>query len=407
MMFFSQKPMPRLEFGSFPVSEFDTIVVGEGWSASLALGLLSRSRSSLLWISGSGSRLYYPLPHPSSESLALWQELASQVGSPVNVTAEGFFLREFRHKSFSPFEEDRISSLWKAEQSLFSSSSCVLDLTLHEMEQRLRDHVLSLPSVERVEGIPVKKIQFLDDTIQVELASGQSYRCQQVFYADRLDLLRQIEGVPTALDVLGSSEQMPVARLTDLYRKHPAMGAVQVLFKHRLELPQDVSSREMSFGFLLTPNKDSGETLERRIFGSFFDHGQQSIWTMLLTPEESEDNSEITKRLRRIKQTLNKAFHCAPWVRPDVKEFMEQVESEQLRFADRFFFEEGTLSDIPLLGVQSSEKSNPRLVLLTDAQGPHFAIQQVLQAFKGSQKQSDTPRPVNPSSDVSDYSSAT
>src|SRR4051794_3015713 len=114
-----------------------TIVIGNGWAALATVGLLSKREDapSLVWLTGTGSRLLPPLPTLDasfeSRSTAVLGKACADLGVESGRALFGSFLREFRNKAFRPAAwtkaptpaertEVRNELLWGPEHSLVS-----------------------------------------------------------------------------------------------------------------------------------------------------------------------------------------------------------------------------------------------------------------------------------------------
>jgi hypothetical protein len=80
---------------------------------------------------------------------------------------------------------------------------------------------------------------------------------------------------------------------------------------------------------------------------------------MVLSPEESEDNSMVSRRLKRMKATLEKMFTQA-----GLFDFSKSVVNEKVRFEESMIFSAGKAPEEPLaFGVEG------HITLLTDGFG--------------------------------------
>jgi hypothetical protein len=108
------------------------------------------------------------------------------------------------------------------------------------------------------------------------------------------------------------------------------------------------------------------------VFGYFSADGKRSHWSVVLGRGEVEDNHEIAKKLRRMKQALEKMFTGSDWLPQGKADFVANVESEQVRFEDAIVFGEGEPAREPLTLPKAQG-----LQFITDGYGPSVAMEQV------------------------------
>ncbi len=376
------------------------VVVGDGWAALATVGFLvqrlaqsagpsaedeSRPSSAkrLIWVNGTGSRIFSALPSlEAGECAENWKRLAEGFGIETGPVVTGSFVREFRNKAFrepawthAPTPDDRHEvireMLWPPEQKLAPVFEARMDLSVNEIEQRVRE-LLTEPEgapegkksesiassswhsyFRRIEGVPVASIKIEEGRVRaVLLASGEEIVCSEVIYADRWSTLPRIQGLPKAMGFLQGREPASV---------------LQAAFVHAHPVGADV--RE---GFFGTLHKESGEEFERHVWGHFSADGTRSFWTLYIDGEEVEDNHQIAKKLRRLKNALEKMFTGSSWLPEGVTEFMANVRSEQVRFQEAALFSTG---DEPSQPVQLPSVSG--IWFVTDAYGPSSALKQV------------------------------
>lgn len=299
------------------------VIIGDGWAALGLTGFLARSGEQVIWISGTGSRIVSPMPSVECGSEEkggqIWAQLANDYALNAGALTEGSFLREFRNKAFrepvwmkAPTPEDRRESrnelLWTPERVLAPVFEARMQLSIAEIETLIREKLTEMPNVRRIEGVPVQSIQSKDQKIEsVTLASSEVIACDRVFFADRWNSLGQIEGMPKGLAFA---------------RKREPMGILQASFIH--EQPVAVGIQEGFFGAI---SREAGEETERHVWGYFTSDGMKSFWTICLSPEEGEDNHAIAKKLRKMKNALDKMFVGTSWVPEGKAEFMANVRS--------------------------------------------------------------------------------
>jgi hypothetical protein len=339
----------------------DELVIGDGWAALAAVALLAQAGRKIVWLAGSGTRLLAPLPTlEPGQGPALLAELGRRLGVEVGPWTEGMLLREFRNKSFrlpswkEPRGGDREECLWAPEQRVVPEPEGRFEHTLVNLEEKVRAQVAELKNVERGLGLEVSEFRAVDEwgDVGVVLASGQELRSKRVIFADRWNLLPSVGGLPKPISILRGREPM---------------GALQARFQH--SVPMGVDRREGFFGPL---QRESGEEFQRSFFGHFLDDGTQSVWTLFMASEEGEDNHEITKRLRRLKQALDKMFTGESWLPAGKKDFLSTVAGEQVRFEEASIFSDGETVNEPC-----SLPGLPGVVFLTDGCGVTAALRQV------------------------------
>ena len=358
------------------------VVVGDGWCALSCVAFLAQSGKRVAWLAGTGSHWHPPLPTLEAEVDALnpigvWRALAECVGVTVGEVQPGSFLREFRNKAFrephwvkAPEVEARRSvleeELWAPEQVWVSPVEARFSLTLVELEEQIRARVLekisATPSsasdetpwdVVRLNAPPVQSVDVVDGKVcSVTLGSGQVIPASQVIWADRWSALHEITGLPKPITFT---------------RKRDPIGLLQAVLTH--ESPIAVGVQEC---FFATPARDSGENIDRHVWGYFSSDGKRSFWTLGLTPEEVEDNHEIAKKLRRIKATLDKMFAETSWLPQGKTSFLDTIVNEQVCFEENAVFGQGEAPHLPL-ELPKAEGA----YFLTDGYGPGQAMLQV------------------------------
>ncbi len=347
------------------------VVVGNGWAAMLAVGLLATkdsleggttSPTNVLWITNSGARAMAPLPIlEAGIAAATWRELIHRLGVSVDEPQTGHYLREFRHRSFAraawhkaPTREARRETLtewlWGPESRITPIFEARFEAPLAEIEEKVRERILALENVKILSGVPV--VGFEGSTLKV--ASGETLAFRRAIWADRWVGLGGIEGLPK-----GSA----------LARNREPMGILQAVFTHSTALV-DGTMREAFFG---STHKDAGEDFNRCVWGSFFDEGMKSVWTIFITEEEGADNHSIGKKYRRLRQALDKMFTGAEWLPEGAKDFSATIVKEQLLFQDDFIFAKGE----PVTEAQSLGG----VTFVTDAFGPSVAAELVANAI--------------------------
>ena len=360
------------------------IVIGDGWSAMAAVGFLIQAQKPVVWIAGTGARIFSALPSMEhGPGVELWQRLARGFGIETGAPLSGSFLREFRNKAFrqpawtkAPTPEMRKQvleeSVWAPEQRLAPLWEVRFPLTLNEIDQQIRTLLLGDSEagepwrklIRRIEGIPVHGFKVEEGRVTgVELGSGELISCQELIYADRWDWLPRLQG-------LAKND------LAFIRSREPA-SVLQAVFTH--ERPVGAALMEGFYGSL---HRESGEEFERHVWGHFASDGAQSYWTLCLAGDEVEDNHQIGKKLRRLKSGLDKMFTGQTWLPEGKTEFMANVTGEAVRFHESVVFAEG---EAPQKLVELHSAQGARFV--TDGYGAASALIQVARALELSESE--------------------
>ncbi|HUP55963.1 MAG TPA: hypothetical protein VM598_00820 [Bdellovibrionota bacterium] len=351
---------------SFKDLQAPVVIIGDGWAALGAVRFLISAQAPVVWIQGNGARILPALPALAHGAGAeAWITLARDAGIELSSAQSGCFLREFRNKAFreplwtkAPTPESREEALrevlWGPERAFTGAFETRFELTIAEIEEKVRAGLLEAPAFERIEGLPVTEIKVEKGAVSaVVLGSGREIACSQVIHADPWSQLPTIAGLPKAL---------PFAR------KREPMGVLQAVFQHHEAVAADVAE-----GFFTSLHKEAGEESERHVFGYFLDGGMRSVWSTCLAADEIEDNHAIAKKLRRMKNAIDKMFAGPGWLKDPEKAFMTNVRSEQVRFEGDVVFAEGE----PTLEAQAIP-TIAGFSCLTDGYGPSRALAQVV-----------------------------
>ena len=334
-------------------------VLGDGWAALATVAQLVQKGKKVAWIAGSGGRAFAPLPlfHASSRSsLNYWKSLCESFDVEAGEVQEGFFVREYKKSSFhSPEklfadEQKWKEQYWEVERFFLPREHIRLSKDLFSQETALRNKLVEHESVMRREGVPVNKmIPPTDETngFQLELASGETLHVSRLVHADRWKSFRSIEGLE------GVKRENP--RISS-----EGIGILQVYLSHPSCLEPG-----MNEVFCLLPNKDPNEKKRRYILGYFSEEGNQSVWSLLISPEEAENNHELAKRIRKVKQTLSRAFEGF------------SIHKETVRFREEALFE--TEDEVPNLPFVWNH-----ILFLGDGLGMNHALDQVQKVFDSS-----------------------
>jgi len=359
------------------------VVIGDGWAALAAVAFLAKTEVPLCWITGTGSRLLPPLGG-LEEGLGaeLWIQLMEHYGLSVGELQKGSFLREFRNKSWKEPSWSRTEdplvrrqrveeTLWDPERAFVLNHEVRGQKTFLEFEDELRRILLSggISGVRRIEGLPVTGVLLGDEGAirGVKLGSGEEILADQVIYADRWNSLPTLENIPKPLNFM---------------RKRGPMGILQASFVHQPPLKEGVLET-----FFAPMHKESGEKMERHLWGYVSSDGQRSVWTLCLSTEEGEDNHEIAKKFRRLKSGLDKFFAGSDLIPSSHETLTSTVCEEQIRFEEEVLFSEGVPLMTPVTLPQVSG-----LVVLTDAYGLSCALEQVGAALGIQVLRSDSER---------------
>jgi hypothetical protein len=348
-------------------------VIGDGWAALGAAAWLAAEGHLVHWLAGTGARMVPPLPSlETGAGVQAWRLIADHLGVEVSAPQTGLWLREFRNKAFrepawyrSPTpemrREVREEVLWAPETRIAPAYEARFDRPLAEVEEALREKVLALPNVKRVTGIPLQAIRTGKEGGKhvvrgIQLGSGEEIACSRVIYADRWSELGGMEGLPKAMPFL---------------RHREPMGTLQAILSH--EQPIGAGLPECFYGAL---HKEAGEEFQRNVWGYFSADGLRSYWTIFIAPNEAEDNHEIAKKLRRMKQALDRIFSNPEWLPAGKADFAANIAGEQVRFEEGTVFAAG---EAPAEAVRLA--SHPGIEFLTDGYGPSQAFRQVAECL--------------------------
>ncbi|MCM0607144.1 MAG: hypothetical protein KA715_13725 [Xanthomonadaceae bacterium] len=359
------------------------IVVGDGFSAltSVLLSLENiETCSNVVWISGTGSRLVPPTNSIDMGKGALMLEKLMQIyGMDSEGLIRGKFLREFRNKSFrepvwnaAPTPDFKRESLleWVSdgEMHLVSLFEVKFNESLLEVFEALRSIALKHDRVKRYEGFPVKKIENAHGQYAVTLANGETVYGESMIYADRLSSLRDIE---TAMVIQVDGKKL---KPLELERKCDARSVLQIEIEHKTPIGSKVNEH-----FFTALHHESDDTYNHQVWGYFTEDGKRSIWSVVLAPGDADDNHQISKRLRRMKQALNKTF-SEGWLPEGVQTFTDIISKENVRMEDAILFSKVEPFDSPLM----IECEAGKIPLFTDGFGMSFAIQSAAETVLGN-----------------------
>ena len=346
------------------------IVYGES-SASVFLILeLTKQNESIIWVSGSGTRLIPVMPYVKSEK-ALGMLLSAQNSLDEKPYARplerGIFHRVFRNKAFKfpvwkratsieTQEESFAEMVWAPEQSFLGVQEFRMGgLTPVQIENELRARFENHAQIKKIVSTPIVEFEILESGGKVQFADGFITVFKQFYFCDSLNELRSLPKLAAVL-------KHPLTGL----RSSSQMNALQVVFHHSAGLHQSTD-----VGFVFPLNRDSGETFDRDVLGYFLDE-TTSVWTVFLQPSECEENHDIMKKLRKLKQSLNRAFESPEFLPQGKKDFLATVLKEQFRFEENCLMTEGEVKP---------SKANLDFVLMTDAFGLTRSLEAIANRF--------------------------
>lgn len=361
--------------------ETDHLVVGEGWAAIAAAAFLASEsdEKKIIWVTGSKSHIYAPVPAlESGDGVGEWNHLVERLGIDAGEVTSGSYLREFKNKAFrfpawlkaaTPAGrlETRNVAIDPAEQRFVGVLEARFkEMSLYQIEQLVRDYLETSEKVTQVndDSAIMKVTRTEEGKLLVQFKSGREILATRVIYADRLASLKQIEGLEPVFENNEAPEKDPII-LAEWMRACLPVNALQLVFQHRTDLGEVPTE-----GFYTVPTREAGEKSDRRIWGYISE--DQSVWTFLLTPEEGEDNKMITRKIRRVKQALNKMFLGSEWFPEECEKFTDTITKEQFRYEDGAVFSGQTPLKTPLKVVGEFP-----LAVVTDGFGPASAFEQV------------------------------
>ncbi len=353
------------------MSTTPVIVFGEGSAAVFLIQKLVQKGEQIIWAAGSGARLLPVMPSVNSE-LALATLLDAQKGLTDEVYANpiemGIFHRVFRNKAFKLPSWKRTSDVvaqkqafaelvWDPEQAYLGvQEHRIAGVSPADIETRLRELLKNHPQITPVSAAPIVELEILEKGGKIQFANGFITEFKQFYFCDSLN---ELKAIPKLLTVL--KHQMGNVKSSKM------MSALQVVFTHREPLNQAIET-----GLVIPLNRDAGDAFDRDALGYFLEP-LKSVWTVFLRPEEIEENHEIMKKLRKMKQALNRAFDGPDFLPAGTKEFTDTVQSEQVHFEEAFIAVEGSFKE---------SKANRDFVLLTDAFGLTAALEQIAVQFE-------------------------
>ena len=346
------------------------IVYGESSASVFLIGQLIKKGEAVLWVSGSGARVQSAMPYVKSE-LALGTLLDSQNLVSEDVFSarleKGTFHRVFRNKGFKPPSWKRSSNLESQKQAMEEmvwapelayvgiEEFRAAGISPFSLEQSLRDSFENHPQITRVQNVPIVELEVFEHGGKIQFANKLITEFKQFYFCDALS---ELGSIPKLGPVF--KHQLSGVKMSS------RVSALQVIFHHSASFNSSLDT-----GLVIPMNRDSGETFDRDALG-YFVSPALSIWTVFLQQSECEDNHEIMKKLRKLKQSLNRAFE-SPEVLPEgKKDFIATIEKEQVRFEENFLFTEGSFK---------ASEANADFVMVTDAFGPTLMLEKIAEIF--------------------------
>jgi len=351
-------------------SNAPVIVFGEGSASVFLIQELLKRNENIVWMSGSGVKLQPVMPSVKSEyALSTLMEANAHLNqeSLTGTLEQGVCHRVFRNKGFklptwkkgSNLETQKANleaQVWSPEQAFMGVQEYRLSgLQPAILEEQLRASFENHEKITKVQNAPVVEFEAYEQGGKIQLANGLITEFKQFYFCDELGELKTIPKLMTIF-----KHQMAGIKMGD------RVSALQVVFHHLVPLKQSIQT-----GMVIPMNRDSGETFDRDVLGYFMD-ATRSVWTVFLQPSDCEDNHEIMKKLRKLKQSLNRAFDNPEFLPEGKKEFMATVEKEQVRFEANYLITAGALK---------ASSSNPDFVLLNDAFGFSDTLEKIAKHF--------------------------
>lgn len=352
-------------------SHAPVLVFGDGSASVFLISQLLKNQESVVWVKDSGSQVWPVMPHVKSE-LALgalldcYQFVSNDIFS--NPIEKGTAHRVFRNKGFKMPAWKRSSHVdaqqkafeelvWTPEQAFLGVTEFKINgISTMKIEEELRAAIDMHPLVKKIELAPVIEFEVFENGGKVQFSNGIITEFKQLYYCGPLSELKTIPKLATVLKYqIGKA------------KSNSAVSALQVVFHHNEPLLQSIEN-----GLVIPMNRDAGESFDRDVLG-FFPEPNRSVWTVFLQSDEIEENHEIMKKLRKLKQSLNKAFDGQDFIPNGKKDFLSTVDKEQVRFEPGFIVVEGEFNE---------SASNSDFVLMNDSFGITHALEQIAKRFE-------------------------
>ncbi|MBI4924427.1 MAG: hypothetical protein HY843_00770 [Bdellovibrio sp.] len=348
-----------------------TVVYGDGAAALGAIASLLLQNKKVLWITGQNTRLLPVLSvTEDGHGLQFLKAILTKYETDPGELKTDSFLREYRYKSFheaawmkGQTQEERASirsELLCARERYMAPlfQTQFENLSFIEIFETLRKKLLNNAQLRHYKDCTINSIAYeKEKRITLVLSSGEEIFCDLVFVIDT-------EWIKLSKAIV------KISGLESLKLRH-SLGVVQLVLKHRRIMGEDLSE-----SFYMHLNKETNEDIKKHTWGYFFSDGEKSLWSAVLEPEELEDNHEITKKIRKIKQALDRTFCSDPWLKDGEKYFTSTVCEEQVRLIENAFYEKGE----PVVSPLCSQKL-PGLVLLLEGYGVDPAFCQIERHF--------------------------
>lgn len=354
---FSKNLPSSLQDGLQNNSQNKVVVYGDSVAAALAVKMLladkNTSEYSIFWVSGSGSKVLPVMPSLKSEAaIQVIESCRASDSGHLYESVHGIQHRVYKNKSFKLDTKLNHQELWKPEQMWVTKDEHqLLGLDLVKVEEDLKKELLLEGRVTRIENAEILEFEALEKGGKLQLVNQQQLEFVQFIYADTVAHLRSY---PKLWNLFKA--QVRSVKTSEM------VSVLQVVFHHTQPLLQKIQA-----GLMIPLSKESGETIDRHVMGYFLED-QRSVWTVFLQGDEAEENHDVMKKLRKIKQCLNKVFEGAEFLPEGVSNFMSTVAKEQVKFELNYFC---------ATEVQSTETLARDFVFASDSFGLTYALEQL------------------------------
>jgi len=352
------------------------LVYGESSAAVFLISQLIKNNESVIWATGSGAKLLPVMPYVKSElALGTLFDARKLISDEIfaHPVEKGVFHRVFRNKGFklpswkktSDFEAQQQAFeelVWAPEQSCVGVQEIrISGMNPAQIEQQLRQAFETHPRVKKIAATPVLELEVYEHGGKIQFANGQGEseritEFKQFYFCDSLTELKMLPKLATVF-----KHQLANVKMSD------RVSALQVVFHHSEPLRQEIDT-----GIVIPMNRDAGETFDRDVLG-YFVEPTKSVWTVFMQMDEIEENHEIMKKLRKLKQSLNKAFDSPEFLPEGHTDFMSTVQREQVRFEEGCLMTEGSFRE---------SEANPDFAMITDAFGFTQALESIARRFQ-------------------------
>ncbi len=310
------------------------LVIGDGLSAVSSVLSWVRLGYRVNWIPGSRITMTHPMnAMAQGTGSSFFGGLLLSLGLVDRLPEEGSFIREFRKSNFVPADwikkstdEERTAIrdeyfvdgervLTPIHEVSFGQSWC-------DLEDEMRILALASPLVRYLSHAVVSSVSFDESGVLVNLSDDAPIRATHLLGCDRVSALSAIEGL---------------GKTTSLFRSRRTHSVLQLFLKH-----SSFQNASITSAFFAPLHREAGEVQARNLLGSFFNEGRESVWTVVLPEGEGEDNAAIAKRLRRMKQSLDKMFSASEHLPEGKTTFLDIIENEQVRFLENEIYSSGS-----------------------------------------------------------------